>query len=74
MNQKSRFNLKSMAVVTYFLAMLFFILFSVYMVAYKDNNVYSARDIASYKTVDYYSKKEIKDTSAPVGVLKEYSF
>lgn len=74
MNQKSRFNIKSVAVVTYFATVLFFVIFSAYMVACKDNNVYSARNIASYQIVDDYSKKEIQDASAPVGVRNEYSF
>lgn len=57
MNQKSRFNLKTITVAVFVTVVILFIAFAVYMIAFKNNNVYSARDIASYKTVENYSKK-----------------
>ena len=68
MKQKSRLNLKSITVAAYAVTALLFIVFAVYMFALKDNKVYSARDIASYKTVANYSTEEIEDASAPIGV------
>lgn len=74
MKQKSRFNLKSITVAVYAATAVLFVVFAVYMLAVKDNNVYTARDISSYKTVENYQEKEIEDASAPIGVRKEYSW
>lgn len=74
MKKKSRLNLKSTTVAVYTVTALLFIAFAVYMFAFKDNSVYSTRDIGSYKTIDNYSAEEIEDASAPIGVRREYSW
>lgn len=74
MRPKSHFNLKRIAVAAYVATAVLFIAFALYMFVFKDNNVYSARDIASYKTVDNYSEEEVEDASAPIGIRKKYSW
>lgn len=74
MKQKSQFNLKSITLAAYFATTLLFVAFTVYMTAFKNNTVYSDRNIASYETVNNYTEQEIKDESAPIGVRKEYRF
>ena len=74
MRQKSHFNLKRIAVAAYVATAVLFIAFALYMFVFKDNIVYSARDIASYKTVDNYSEEEVEDASAPIGIRKKYSW
>ena len=74
MRQKSHFNLKRIAVTAYVATAVSFIAFALYMFVFKDNNVYSARDIASYKTVENYSEEEVEDASAPIGIRKKYSW
>lgn len=74
MRQKSHFNLKRIAVAAYVATAVSFIAFALYMFVFKDNNVYSARDIASYKTVENYSEEEVEDASAPIGIRKKYSW
>jgi diguanylate cyclase (GGDEF)-like protein len=72
MKQKSRFGLRTIAVTAFAVVALLFVVFAVCMWSFKENNVYSARDIASYKTVQDCSSEEIEDMSAPVGVRREY--
>lgn len=74
MRQQSHFNLKRIAVAAYVATAVSFIAFALYMFVFKDNNVYSARDIASYKTVENYSEEEVEDASAPIGIRKKYSW
>lgn len=74
MKRKLCFNFKSVVVAVFAVTVLLFALFAVYMFAFKDNDVYSARDIAVYSTVDDYSTEVIEDSSAPVGVRKKYSW
>lgn len=74
MRPKSHFNLKRIAVAAYVATAVSFIAFALYMFVFKDNIVYSARDIASYKTVDNYSEEEVEDASAPIGIRKKYSW
>lgn len=74
MEKLSRFNLKRITVITFSVIALLFIVFSCYMVAFKENDVYTARNIESYENVENYSLREIKDSSAPIGVRKEYRF
>ena len=74
MRPKSHFNLKRIAVAAYVATAVSFIAFALYMFVFKDNNVYSARDIASYKTVENYSEEEVEDASAPIGIRKKYSW
>ena len=74
MRQQSHFNLKRIAVAAYVATAVLFIAFALYMFVFKDNNVYSARDIASYKTVENYSEEEVEDASAPIGIRKKYSW
>lgn len=74
MKQKSRLNLKNVTFAVFAAVAILFAAFAVYMIAFKDYNVYSARDIASYNTVEAYSEKTIKDASAPAGILREYSW
>ena len=74
MKQQSRFNLKSVTVFCFSAVALLLVVFSVLMYLFKDSSIYAARNIASYKTVQNYSLKEINDSSAPVGVRKEYSW
>ena len=74
MRQKSHFNLKRIAVAAYVATAVSFIAFALYMFVFKDNNVYNARVIASYKTVENYSEEEVEDASAPIGIRKKYSW
>ena len=74
MKRKLNLGLGNTAVVIYAITALLFIIFAAFMVAVKDNTVYSARDIASYKTVENCTENEIADSSAPVGVRKEYTW
>ena len=74
MRPKSHFNLKRIAVAAYVATAVSFIAFALYMFVFKDTIVYSARDIASYKTVDNYSEEEVEDASAPIGIRKKYSW
>lgn len=74
MRQSSGFKIKNFAVIIYTVTALLFIVFSVCVTVFKDNNVYSTREVTSYITVENYAIKEIKDESAPIGVRKEYSF
>lgn len=74
MKGKSRFNLKIIIFTVYFAIILLFVAFAVYMTAVKNNTVYSARNIASYKTVEEYSEKKIEDASAPVGMRREFTW
>ena len=74
MEKHSRFNFKRITVTAFSAVALLFIIFACYMVAFKDNDVYTARNIASYETVEKYSLREIEDSSAPIGIRKEYRF
>lgn len=74
MKLKSHFNLKSITVAAFAGIALLFVVFVTYMIVWKDNTVFAARDIASYQTVENYSVEEIEDASAPIGVRKEYSW
>lgn len=74
MKQKLRLNLKNATFAVFAAVAILFATFAVYMIAFKDNNVYSARDIASYNTVKAYSEKTIEDASAPAGIRREYSW
>ncbi|MGM9550823.1 MAG: GGDEF domain-containing protein [Clostridia bacterium] len=74
MTRKSHLNLRRITIATYAVTVLLFFALAVYMFLFKDNNVYNTRNIASYKTVDNYSVKEIEDASAPIGLRKEYSW
>ena len=74
MEKKSRVNLKKITVTAFSFVTLLFIVFACYMVALKKNDVYTARHIASYETVENCSVREIEDSSAPIGIRKEYRF
>lgn len=74
MKQKSRSYFKGITVAAYAITALLFVVFAVYMASSKDNEVYSARHIGTYQTVENYTVQEIKDESAPAGVRKEYSW
>ena len=74
MKPKPNFRLENITAAIFSVTALLFVVFAVCTVAFKDNTVYTARDIASYKTVEGYTEKEIADSSAPVGVRKEYSW
>ena len=74
MKQKLSFNLKSITVTAYAAVALLFIIFSVYMFSFENNNVYSARSVSSYKKVEDYTVNEIKDQSAPIGLRREFSW
>ena len=74
MEKQSRFNLKRITVTAFSVIALLFIVFAVYMTAFKYNTVYTARNIASYETVGKYTINEIEDSSAPIGIRKEYRF
>lgn len=74
MKQKLSFNLKSITVTAYAAVAILFIIFSVYMLYFENNNVYSARDVSSYKKVEDYTVNEIKDQSAPIGLRREFSW
>lgn len=74
MKQKLNFSFKNITVVICSVTVLLFVIFAVCTIALKDNTVYSARDVASYKTVENYTVKEIADSSAPIGVRKEYTW
>ena len=73
LKKKLQFDLKSITVAVFFVTAFLFVAFSFYMAAFKDDTVYSDRNIASYKTVNY-TEHEIKDSSAPIGMRKEYRF
>ena len=51
-----------------------FMAFCVYMLVAEHNEIYTVRSEASYMTVTDAQVTEIKDTSAPIGVRKQYSF
>lgn len=72
MKRQHSFDLKRFTVIMFSITALLFVAFSVCAVVFKDNTVYSARNIASYETVDNYSLKEVEDSSAPIGIRKEY--
>ena len=74
MEKQSQLNLKKITVAAFSVVVLLFIVFACYMVAFKENDVYSARNIASYETIENYSEREIEDSSAPIGIRKEYSW
>lgn len=74
MKQKSQFNLKSITVAAFSVVALLFVVFSCYMVSFKKSNVYSARNIASYEILENYNLREIEDSSAPIGIRKEYTW
>ncbi|MEE1239493.1 MAG: hypothetical protein UHO61_06175 [Acutalibacteraceae bacterium] len=74
MKQKSQFNLKSITVAAFSVVALLFVVFSCYMVSFKKSNVYSARNIASYEILENYTLREIEDSSAPIGIRKEYTW
>lgn len=71
MQKKQRFRL-SAAIFSALLVL--FIAFSVYMLAADHNEVYAVRSESSYKILTDAKVKEIKDSSAPVGVRRQYSF
>lgn len=60
--------------VTYAALSVLFIVFCVYMLVAEHNEVHTVRSEPSYKTVTDALVKEIEDSSAPVGVRKQYSF
>lgn len=60
--------------VTYATLAVLFIVFCVYMLVAEHNEVHTVRSESSYKTVTDALVKEIEDSSAPVGVRKQYSF
>ena len=74
MEKQSRFNLKRITVTAFSAVALLFIVFACYMVAFKEKDIYSARNIASYETVENCYLREIEDSTAPIGVRKEYSW
>ncbi len=71
---KLNFSLEKISAAIFSMTTLLFVVFVVCTVASKNNTVYTARNTSSYKTVKGYTEKEIADSSAPVGVRKEYSW
>ena len=74
MEKQSHHKIKRITVAAFSVIALLFVFFACYMVGFKENDVYYARNIASYATVENYSEREIEDSSAPIGIRKEYSW
>ena len=74
MKQEQRLTLKSITVAAYAAVTLLFILFTAYLFAFEGNQVYNAREISSYITVEDYAERVVDDASAPIGVRREFSW
>lgn len=71
---KHKFGIQAVTFTAYAAVLALFLLFFAYMYFFENNQVYSSRNISTYSTIEDYSVEEIKDSSAPVGIRKEYSF
>ncbi|MBU5451323.1 hypothetical protein [Acetivibrio sp. MSJd-27] len=55
-------------------AMLVFFSFFIYMSFFENISVYQAREPRSFYTIENIDEKVIKDSAAPAGIKKEYTF
>lgn len=55
-------------------AMLVFFAFFIYMSFFENISVYQAREPRSFYTIENIDEKVIKDSAAPAGIKKEYTF
>lgn len=70
-----RKNLKiNFSAVAFAVLIVIFVSFSVYMLTAERNEVHSVRDETAYKEITDAAVEVINDSSAPLGVRKQYSF
>ena len=72
MHQKSKIQRSAVAV--YILVSALFLLFFIYIAVFENTDVFQARDPRPYTVVTELSEMEIVDSSAPVGLSREYSW
>ncbi|MDD6095714.1 MAG: diguanylate cyclase [Clostridia bacterium] len=71
---KKETALKKATDIMYAALCVLFIAFAVYMLAFENIRVFSARETAPVQKVENYTKTELEDSSAPMGVRREYSW
>ena len=67
-------KLQIVSVISYAIIGILFTLLFIYMGTSEHISIQKARDSRTYHTIVNYSVKEISDSSAPIGIRKEYSW
>ncbi len=67
-------KLQAVAEISYVVVNILFLLFFIYMGMSENISVQKVRESRTYHRMDYYSVKEIEDSSAPIGIRREYSW
>ena len=71
---KLHINLKKLTVTAYAIVLALFAAFAVYMFTFEKNDIYNAREYPSFTEFKDYTVSEIKDSDAPLGIKKVYSW
>lgn len=69
---RKHLSFSNIPTVLYFITFILFTLFALCMVLFESNTVYSPRNTDSYVAIENYTLTEIVDSSAPMGIRKEY--
>ena len=72
MKEKNR--LQSVVTITYVVVFLLMLAFAIYMSCAEHSSVYQARTIEQCEILEDYTETTVEDSSAPVGICKEYRF
>lgn len=72
MKEKNR--LQSVVTITYVVVFLLMLAFAIYMSCAEHSSVYQARTIEQCEILEDYTETTVEDSSAPVGIRKEYRF
>lgn len=65
-------KLQTTVTLTYVTVFILFLVFAIYMSAAERNNIYQARTIEPCEILEDYVETTVEDSSAPVGIRKEY--
>ena len=71
---KENNKLQSVVAITYAVVFLLMLIFAIYMRYAEHSSVYQARAIEQCEILENYTETTVEDSSAPVGIRKEYRF
>ena len=71
---KDKNRLQSVVTITYAVVFLLTLAFAIYMRSAEYNSVYQARAIDQCEILENYTETTVEDSSAPLGIRKEYCF
>lgn len=71
---KDKNRLQSVVAITYAVVFLLMLAFAIYMRYAEYSSVYQARAIEQCEILEDYTETTVEDSSAPIGIRKEYSF